>query len=483
MSLTPNAFAAGGLGGGGRGFGNNGEFFTNKPHGEHAQPNTGGGGGGVRDRYNDVNDYTSAGNGGSGIVIVRYPKPNTINEPAGLIQATGGTISYAFESGSVYKIHKFTNEGTFTFSVTNVGQFGQDLRFATTANSTFNSVSKTRGVLKTQTGSYSVVVGTNGSVSIAYPLSPLPNVISPSSINPNIPIVATGGLESTISVNGISYRLHQFINVGTDSFTVTHEGTILDGGVEYLVIGGGGGGTYGGGGGGGYRCSVNGELSGRRTLAEPRLIVKEKTYTIGVGSGGGSLGTQLVPENNNPFRGNPSFIGNEVIALGGGGGYVFPAPQRSAGSGGSGAGTQYSLANGGVVGRGQLGQGFDGGIGVDGVSSFTTGGGGGGAGQAGLPGNSTSSGGNGGAGIPSSITGTTVIRAGGGGGATNGSNGLSVGGAGGGGRGGSNSAPSGVSGTPNTGGGAGGSRNEPSQQVSGGSGIVIIRYPLEPTNL
>jgi hypothetical protein len=69
---------------------------TNTPGGD-AGANTGGGGGGGS-HYNLTN---KGGNGGSGIVIVRYP---------GLPAATGGTITYL----NGYTIHTFTTSGTFT---------------------------------------------------------------------------------------------------------------------------------------------------------------------------------------------------------------------------------------------------------------------------------------------------------------------------------------------------------------------------------
>ena len=69
---------------------------ANTPGGD-AGANTGGGGGGGS-HYNLTN---KGGNGGSGIVIVRYP---------GLPAATGGTITYL----NGYTIHTFTTSGTFT---------------------------------------------------------------------------------------------------------------------------------------------------------------------------------------------------------------------------------------------------------------------------------------------------------------------------------------------------------------------------------
>lgn len=68
-----NAASLGGAGGGGRGFGNNGQSYNSTTHGDDGAVNTGGGAGGVRDRYNNSTGYPRSGNGGSGIVIIRYP--------------------------------------------------------------------------------------------------------------------------------------------------------------------------------------------------------------------------------------------------------------------------------------------------------------------------------------------------------------------------------------------------------------------------
>jgi hypothetical protein len=83
----------GGIGGGGSGSGayNGSATLT----GQHGTANTGGGGGSAG------SGVGTAGNGGSGIVIVRYP---------GLPAATGGTIAYL----NGYTIHTFTTSGTFT---------------------------------------------------------------------------------------------------------------------------------------------------------------------------------------------------------------------------------------------------------------------------------------------------------------------------------------------------------------------------------
>jgi hypothetical protein len=58
--------------------------------------NTGSGGGGV------FSGYGGTGNGGSGVVIIRYP--------IGTANCTGGTITNA----GGFTIHTFTSSGTFT---------------------------------------------------------------------------------------------------------------------------------------------------------------------------------------------------------------------------------------------------------------------------------------------------------------------------------------------------------------------------------
>ena len=88
--------------------------------------------------------------------------------------------------------------------------------------------------------------------------------------------------------------------------------------------------------------------------------------------------------------------------------------------------------------------------------------------------------GKGGDGIFSSISGSAVIRAGGGGGSSVSAGGGAFGGAGGGGRGGGGAGGDNISGgTINTGGGSGGMSS--AVTASGGSGIVILRYPINVT--
>ena len=277
------------------------------------------------------------------------------------------------------------------------------------------------------------------------------------------PIIATGG-DTVQDING--NRIHTFTTVGTTSFVVTRGGP-----VEVLVVAGGGSGGVRHGGGGGA-----GGLVYNRSF-----IVSTSSITVTVGDGGaarlGSAGAGAGNSGSNSVFGSLTAIG---------GGYGNPG---TGGAGGSGGGGWYTGVLGGT---GTPGQGNQGGMGSQGpfINENTyAGGGGGGAGNAG--GNSTSIApviaGSGGNGLQYSISGTPTYYAGGGGGstttstgsgATGGSGGLGGGGAG---SGLVNNPSDGVSGTNGTGGGGGaggwtGSTNFNSGK--GGSGIVIVRYPL-----
>jgi len=85
----------GGLGGGGTGASRSGTYGSNSSFRDGAA-NTGGGGGGT-------GGWNTGGNGGSGIVIVRYPGPQ---------KAIGGTVT----SVNGYTIHTFTDVGSTTFT-------------------------------------------------------------------------------------------------------------------------------------------------------------------------------------------------------------------------------------------------------------------------------------------------------------------------------------------------------------------------------
>jgi hypothetical protein len=263
-------------------------------------------------------------------------------------------------------------------------------------------------------------------------------VIAPKAIGGNI-----------IDFDGTNW-IHTFTSSGT--FTPL-QGLTCD----YLVIaGGGGGGVYAGGGGG-----AGGYLTGSS------LSVSVTPYPVTVGSGGaGGSGFS-----------NPGTVGNNsvfssITSTGGGRG---GAQSTIGGNGGSGGGAPgLGTYAGGAA--SPSGQGNAGGS----TSSGTAGGsGGGGASAAGTGGSASGAnnvGGAGGAGTSSSITGSALTRAGGGGGAGGGSGPVGAGGSGGGGAGGLENGANGTSGTVNTGGGGGGAWLN-ATAGTGGSGIVIIRYP------
>ena len=240
--------------------------------------------------------------------------------------------------------------------------------------------------------------------------------------------------------------------------------------VEVLVVAGGGaGGGYGGndGAGGG---GAGGLIYNRNFTVTPGSAV-----TVTVGNGGAGVGGAV-----RGSSGGNSVFGSLTAIGGGGGGSEGAAEQRPGGSGGSGGGGGgYGV--GGTGGNGTAGQGNRGGD-----CTAPGDGGGGGAGSAGENGLT----GKGGLGLGFDISGSFVYYAGGGGASGDKRNarggGGAVGGIGGGGKGqdATNSTPP-ENGTPNTGGGGGAAAgSNPAYGAgttltsgSGGSGIVIVRYP------
>jgi len=288
-----------------------------------------------------------------------------------------------------------------------------------------------------------------------------------------VPITATGGSISNVNISGVNYRIHAFTNVGTSTFTVIDKGTTT---ADILIVagGGGGGGRHGGGGGGG------GVLYGSLNLAN-------QDYTVVVGDGGSfnqvASDEQTLGDNGE----NSSF--NGIIALGGGGGGSTTSSigGRDGGSGGGGGGTgDLDGTSPGIATQtstnGLTGYGNNGGQGTSG----NQGAGGGGAGQAGSNSVSSTIGGNGGDGIYfgnvfTDNYGENGYFAGGGGGSSDPIASDNPGGIGGGGDGdGGNN--NGHNGLPNTGGGGGGTRSDNTTLTGGigGSGIVLIRYRLDP---
>jgi len=285
------------------------------------------------------------------------------------------------------------------------------------------------------------------------------------------PLQATGG-DSVYDItdDGVTYRVHEFTAVGAVTFTVTDAGSLGD--IEYLVVAGGGGGGgasagYGAGGGG-----AGGVLSS--ATSEPlEVTAQEYTIQVGAGGAGGISGASGVQSPTRGENGGDSSIGNEIVAVGGGGGGRGQNTERDGLPGGSGGGAAslYNHENPGTVmaqgGTGTPGQGFAGGTGIrgDGVSAWLAGGGGG-AGGVGSNGvySPTRQLSPGGVGVISTITGELGIYASGGDGGY-----WQVG-----------EGIDGSAGEDGTGNGGDGASTAGSWRAghSGGSGIVIVRYPL-----
>ena len=281
---------------------------------------------------------------------------------------------------------------------------------------------------------------------------------------------ATGG---DVVVTDGTYWYHTFNTTGV--FSVKQPLT-----ADYLVVAGGGGGGQllgGGGGAGGMRCTVTG--TGGSGSLESALSLLAIDYAVTVGAGGAVGTTQNT--NQAPNGSNSTFA--SITATGGGGGGAATGDQTqvgaNGGSGGGGAGRT------GIVGgsASPSGQGFGGGT-ANGQwgSTEIAGGGGGGASVAG--GNASQpNGGSGGNGRATSISGSSVTYAGGGGGFGSGypsGAGAGPGGTGGGGTGakGYNSVTNATAGTANRGGGGGGGHAGYGLAAAGGSGIIIVRYPV-----
>lgn len=277
---------------------------------------------------------------------------------------------------------------------------------------------------------------------------------------PTIAPKATGG--DIIQTDG-TYWYHAFLSSGTFTPAVGLTCDVLQ------VAGGGGGGSRSGGGGG---------AGGISYLTSQSILASAQAVTVGAGGTGGSRSV-------NGTNGTNSVFASLTAAVGGGFGASAVGAQVSGGAGGSGGGG--SNGAGGVGGSATSGQGFAGGS--SNVNSFDAGGGGG-AGAVGAnasTGGAGSGSGAGGAGVNTystwaSTTGTGVsgYYAGGGGGGSYGSSNHGAGGAGGGGNGADTSPTAGIANTGGGGGGSGNSANTNTTPVgaNGGSGVVIIRYPI-----
>jgi hypothetical protein len=265
------------------------------------------------------------------------------------------------------------------------------------------------------------------------------------------PVIAPKANGGDTIVNDGTYWIHTFLSTGV--FT-PQTGLSCD----YLVVAGGGGGGFNGGGGGG--------AGGFRTGTS--LAVTATAYTITVGAGGANT----INNATNSVNGNNSTF-STITSTGGGFGSTISG--TAGGNGGSGGGGRYNAGAGtGNTPSTSPSQGNNGGAGANYV-----GGGGGGATAAGNAA-TVNNGANGGAGTANSYSGSSVTYAGGGGGGGDSDRSAPAGsgGAGGGGNGGTGAGSYGTAGAANTGGGGGGTGSYTTSSGAGGSGIVIIRYPI-----
>jgi len=250
---------------------------------------------------------------------------------------------------------------------------------------------------------------------------------------------------------------------------------------DCLVIAGGGSGGTGNGPGSGNSGGAGGGGAGGLVAytAQPLTAIN---YSITVGAGGAAV----TGSSNGNVGNNSQFAALTASAGGGyGAGNAASGTQVQGGTGGSGGGSANWNINSTLAGgtASPAGQGNAGGS-VTGNGGGNFGGGGGGAGGVGGQ-SSVSAGapyGSGGAGsssysswLSATSTGVSGLIAGGGGGGTGATGAGSI--VSGGGGAGSNLNANGTSGTANTGGGGGGGGSG-FTSGAGGSGIVIIRYPI-----
>jgi PKD-like domain len=479
----------------------------------------GGGGGGQR------NEASTGYSGGSGVVIIRYANVGswyssntgvatinvstgvvtpiavgtavmtysvsvgtcssiqtatvTITDPAQPGGITGTTQQCPSVTGQTYSIAAVSGASSYTWAV----PAGWNI----TGGTGTTSITVTAGTAG-QNGNVSVAVVNGGCsttriLEVASSLPPTPATITGTN---SVCVGATTIFTSTLPTGGTvttsgGYRIHSFTTAG-GPYTLTVP-TGFAGNVEALVVGGGGGGGYNGGGGG-----AAGGLTFNPTYA---LTSGTDITNITVGAGGSGAGGNASGSN-----GSSSVFGTITATYGGGGGSRCVGCNAAAGGSGGGGGggqnpTESTAAAAGGSGTANAG-GNGSGISSD-LGNWSAGGGGGGAGSAGRPSNCVNTSyayaGNGGLGLSYSISGSpTYYAGGGGGGATSVSGPFAqlAAGTGGSGVGGSGAcynngtaafSPASAPGTANTGSGGGGCTAGGCTGGSGGSGIVIVRYP------
>jgi hypothetical protein len=336
------------------------------------------------------------------------------------------TVTFGTTSGSANISPNITLTGSGTSIITfTTGSWFNTLNFGTTAFSVPTTTLNLNSLILSTSGTYTSLTAT---------------IVGNGSITSNGKTIAA----LTINFPG-RYKIYEWKNSGSITFPSSNAPPT----VECLMVAGGGGSvpntaTGGGGAGGVYYGSVN---------------VSNIEYTITVGEGG------LGANNGDDSSLVIASTSTDVVRTYGGG---YGGPQNSAGnSGGSGGGGGGSLGAAGTALQPTSTWGGFGANGIIGGNSLSAGRGGG-AGPDGANGRSFN--------IPSSAT--YYGGAGGRGRAYGQGGGEAVPYLGGGGWGGGGASPGGLptAGVPNTGGGAGGQGGTLTGNLSGGSGIVILRY-------
>lgn len=345
------------------------------------------------------------------------------------IEAVGATAtSSTFSNDEIY-IPNYTSANYKSYSIDNVGETNAATAYAILHAGLWSNTAAITSI---------VFTGISGSF-VQYSTFYLYGLAAVGT-TPVIAPFATGG---DIIQNDGTYWIHTFLSSGT--FTPQKALTC-----DYLVVAGGGGGGYyagGGGGAGGFRTST-------------ALSTPVAAYSITVGAGGAGAfdpSPESTKGNNSVFStitstggGNgPSGTGNGVTGGSGAGG----AANGSAGTGGAGNQGGYSPVEGYAGGNGYF---------LSASSTANRGGGGGGSSAVGANGTANTNAA-GGAGTSNSYSGSAVTYAAGGGSSGNAS-----------------SPTVGTSASANTGNGGQAGSYAASQRVggNGGSGIVIIRYPI-----
>ena len=410
--------------------------------------NTGGGGGAGSAGPASPGALLDAGSGGSGIVIIRY----AYLPPAFYTSVTANSSSIAEGSNAFFVINTtFANAAILYYdTVGNVTSSnfvnGNTGSFTVTSNATVLRLQTVGNIPNNETRNYQLRIRED---SLTGNIVLVSSNVTIYDSNVIVYLNATGG---NVTVSG-GYKIHTFTESNNFVINSTSTEGSINNNLEILMVAGGGGGrpvSDSGGGGAG---------AGGLLYSNAFTITSAATYPIVIGAGGANSPS---PGINN--RGSNT-TGFSAVALGGGpagggprGGQAGGSP---GGSGGGGSGFDgYTPAGSAIQGNYGVFVGY-------GNAGGVTSGGGGGASQAGTPNT-----GKGGDGRYYTISGANVAYAGGGGGGAGGAGGAGGGAAG-------STASPGNNGNVNTGGGAGGNYSGGALTGgSGGSGIVIIRYPF-----